>query len=735
MREIDAEAPVVWPAWCYSANTQDSAIDVISRKGDLASDLLPATSPSSYVQPSDTTILPTSGSGQKSRTRRKNPYTISLTAATTPAAGATAGIVSYNSSAASSSSTRSVSPAIDPPKPNEKLQQHLQLSSFLINKKMLSERILMGFGSSALDNSNNNNNNLNSSNNKKNCDNPTISVYDKIKNEAQVMDPVTASSASSHLKNGDLNTANNGSSSNSSGVNNSASNIVNSSVKKERLSPTANGDVHSSLSRSRSATPSSFPGTPPQSTHPSDLTSQSILNQSRNNEFQARNYSDFMRSLAAKYNNTNPNDASSARNLFFDHQKYTSGPTKSASKESPSPPEIKRSSLATPPQVPFVPPLFPGLPFSPTVFPPLIDMSSTQALVTLARAAKEAELQNILRNAPKRPGATTSQSLSPSLRAVQQLAQFNPQSFMIPSQFQAPQRSPTGPPSRNSQSPHHYRGEPTSSSVAPAASSSNNTSSVKRSSSPPLDLSSSQQIKRQKIELSTSSPAASPPMTVIPSSAQTKDYSASTRTTIKAESPAAASSSGMEFPRHCRSQSDEISSWTVDDVGNFVSSIDICAEYAQKFRDQCIDGSGLPLLTEDHLTNSLGMKLGPALKLRSILAKKLGGPCPCVSCTTLLQQQQQQQQPPPPAIHLTPPRAASSSAISSSSSLVAPLSGSSSSLSTTVTTIPTNTNAINNNSNSTASSLTAIPTSAATITTNTSISGHPARPASADSGS
>lgn len=52
----------------------------------------------------------------------------------------------------------------------------------------------------------------------------------------------------------------------------------------------------------------------------------------------------------------------------------------------------------------------------------------------------------------------------------------------------------------------------------------------------------------------------------------------------------------------------------------------------QSFRDQCIDGSGLPLLTEDHLVNSLGMKLGPALKLRSVLAKKFGGPCPCVSC-------------------------------------------------------------------------------------------------------
>lgn len=52
----------------------------------------------------------------------------------------------------------------------------------------------------------------------------------------------------------------------------------------------------------------------------------------------------------------------------------------------------------------------------------------------------------------------------------------------------------------------------------------------------------------------------------------------------------------------------------------------------QNFREQCIDGDGLPLLTEDHLMHSLNMKLGPALKLRSVLLKKLGGPCPCVSC-------------------------------------------------------------------------------------------------------
>lgn len=55
----------------------------------------------------------------------------------------------------------------------------------------------------------------------------------------------------------------------------------------------------------------------------------------------------------------------------------------------------------------------------------------------------------------------------------------------------------------------------------------------------------------------------------------------------------------------------------------------------QNFREQCIDGCGLSLLTEDHLMHSLNMKLGPALKLRSKILKLLGGPCPCVSCNSL----------------------------------------------------------------------------------------------------
>jgi hypothetical protein len=44
----------------------------------------------------------------------------------------------------------------------------------------------------------------------------------------------------------------------------------------------------------------------------------------------------------------------------------------------------------------------------------------------------------------------------------------------------------------------------------------------------------------------------------------------------------------------------------------------------QVFIEHNIDGSLLPILTEDHLTLRLGMKLGPALKLKSIVAKKVG---------------------------------------------------------------------------------------------------------------
>lgn len=73
-------------------------------------------------------------------------------------------------------------------------------------------------------------------------------------------------------------------------------------VKSERLSP---GGAAASLAdqnsnSSRSCTPSSsYPNTPPDA--PSHLKQMEQM-------MMARNYSDFMRSLAAKYNHTNPNE-------------------------------------------------------------------------------------------------------------------------------------------------------------------------------------------------------------------------------------------------------------------------------------------------------------------------------------------------------------------------------------------------------------------------------------------
>lgn len=43
----------------------------------------------------------------------------------------------------------------------------------------------------------------------------------------------------------------------------------------------------------------------------------------------------------------------------------------------------------------------------------------------------------------------------------------------------------------------------------------------------------------------------------------------------------------------------------------------LCAGFLQVFREQAIDGETLPLLTEEHLLNNMGLKLGPALKIRS----------------------------------------------------------------------------------------------------------------------
>lgn len=104
-------------------------------------------------------------------------------------------------------------------------------------------------------------------------------------------------------------------------------------VKMERLSPTttsttitttstsgnSNPHTDNNSNSSRSGTPSSsYPGTPPGAisdlrdhgsspSNPSAHISGSHLKQMEQ-MMMSRNYSDFMRSLAAKYNNANPNE-------------------------------------------------------------------------------------------------------------------------------------------------------------------------------------------------------------------------------------------------------------------------------------------------------------------------------------------------------------------------------------------------------------------------------------------
>ncbi|XP_007523022.2 sterile alpha motif domain-containing protein 7 [Erinaceus europaeus] len=72
---------------------------------------------------------------------------------------------------------------------------------------------------------------------------------------------------------------------------------------------------------------------------------------------------------------------------------------------------------------------------------------------------------------------------------------------------------------------------------------------------------------------------------------------------------------------------EDIQKWTVTDVHNFISSLPGCSEYAQVFKDHRIDGETLPLLTEEHLRSTLGLKLGPALKIQSQVSQHVESMC------------------------------------------------------------------------------------------------------------
>lgn len=65
--------------------------------------------------------------------------------------------------------------------------------------------------------------------------------------------------------------------------------------------------------------------------------------------------------------------------------------------------------------------------------------------------------------------------------------------------------------------------------------------------------------------------------------------------------------------------------WTVEEVTGYIWGITGCADYAEKFRTQEIDGEAMFLLEEHHLMTVMNIKLGPALiicsRIRSLQEK------------------------------------------------------------------------------------------------------------------
>lgn len=81
----------------------------------------------------------------------------------------------------------------------------------------------------------------------------------------------------------------------------------------------------------------------------------------------------------------------------------------------------------------------------------------------------------------------------------------------------------------------------------------------------------------------------------------------------------------------CSEEGRALLAWDTEQVAEFVRSLPACREYAEVFLAENIDGGVLALLTDQHLL-ALGLKLGPALRLRAALAARLGN-CPhCRHC-------------------------------------------------------------------------------------------------------
>ncbi|CRK94054.1 CLUMA_CG007578, isoform A [Clunio marinus] len=419
----------------------------------------------------------------------------------------------------------------------------------------------------------------------------------------------------------------------SNGTNNgNKTNGAGNTVKTERLSPPMS---ELSMYRSRSVTPHSHTGTPPQSAQPNNLMNNpninSILSASQhlgnngNNSGSQRsmelpgpplNYSEMMRTLAAKYNSSN--DLPTPKPSFIDSRVKPIRETSSSVDKMPSsPPQIT-------PNPNLLTSLFSSLQFNQnSIFNPMLDMGSTRALVLLARAAQEAEMQKLIKGSEKTRKLPNLNDFPSTSTQMPSFNNFNPFPALTNLQalHQLSTRSPPAPP-LTATSPYKSPTGETAMGVSPLDLSSSGT--------PPL-------AKRIKLsptstETQRQQQATSPNVTTTNNQLTTSGFSTSSSSSTTSNN---SEQTGAQPARKCQMKIDEINSWNVDEVCSFVESIAICAEYIKNFREQSIDGEGLMMLTEEHLINILGMKLGPALKLRSKLVKRLNEPCNCATCNTV----------------------------------------------------------------------------------------------------
>ncbi|XP_075237569.1 SAM-motif ubiquitously expressed punctatedly localized protein [Lycorma delicatula] len=500
-----------------------------------------------------------------------------------------------------------------------------------------------------------------------------------------------------HLTSNNNNNNNNSSNNNNGSTNqnnntSSNNNNNNNTVKAERLSPPT---ADNNSSSSRSGTPvSSYEGTPPTGLDRASSPHIKVMDQ-----VMTRNYSDFMRSLAAKYNHANPNDNNcfsyfstttpgTGRNGFPGDPRFVGGFKTGAATPfvglmapltgTPAPPtggstnsgpntssanivsnnssgasasigNLKESSsndaksspaaAEAPPfpnfsHNPFVPP--PGVP---PLFPPMIDMSSTQALLNMVRSASAHsanQLETYLKGAIKR-GSENPLDLSASKKSRKSALMMNSATSTLSLGESLYGDALLGLPmftALNRASKEHQQNRTQTKSPNKPVSSNNISGNTNNSGSQTIpsamgvgnSILSGNTLNKNNLRNNLN--INNRPQCLSMCNDKTLTCSSNNSNLVFNSN----SLSTSPFSSNNNSGDPSITSWNVEDVVNYVSSIDICAEYAPNFREQRIDGSALPLLTEQHLTTALQMKLGPALKLRAILSRRLGHCAICLHC-------------------------------------------------------------------------------------------------------